>query len=1039
MSRMFTRLGFTAVALVAGSGIIAHAQDSTTGAISGTVTGPTGALVAGARVILDGGRGQVVRVTDASGTFKASGLIPGQYFITVTAPGFESASKLSTNASINTLTPVRVVMTKAAGAVVEVIATSQSLDTTTQTSGTTFSSETVSALPLGRAFSSVVNLAPGVTSSGIDANNPSMSGSSGLENSYVIDGVNTTGTGYGANGSYSITYGSMGTGINTDFISEVQVKTFGMDAEFGGSTGGRVNAVTKTGDNTLRGQAFGYFDFDALQARDKVPPLQDPGRTLVPSFDGSSRTELGFTVAGPIIKDKLFYFVGYNPIRSDVKKTQSDSRRAFYGRQSTTKTEIDTYYLKFNWAMTSNQGLELSIFGDPGKNPTAPQLNAHYQGDPITWVGLEYGGNSYSLKYNGVFFNDMLVEAQLSQAKSKFKAILAGAANSHYRVLDSSSGAVVGGFGGPGSMEVAEDKNEQMNIKITKTFGDFEFKVGYESEHLRHSGGFSYQGLPGQVDGHTAQAWQQLDGSTPPALIDVTSAGALGQAYSTGALVSRLGYAIDPTLVVAAPTATNPNRGTTPLSNVGYFYRVSRARYTPALTETESPWKAYFIQGKYSLNNRLFLKAGFRWEEEDMKGKAETYKFKAADAMAPRISITLDPNGDGKNKIYAFYGKYFEKVPLDLNVRSLSQEIGVSRSDWSNLSVDGSRLTNPIQSGTSIIVASTVTGVISDRRAASAGAMTHYTGSAGFLTPVMPGTKLPYTNEYVLGWDTKVSDSVSVSNRLIHRSLGRALEDMGIDGGNNLPYFIANPSENSAGITALALAIDPTLVNGNTTATWPKPVRNYWAYEVDVNYNTKRFAAFFNLRLSRLEGNYEGLFRNDNGQSDPNITSLYDFSLEYLRTQESADVRGLSGKEQYATGPLPNDRAVIMNAGLTYNWDSGFSSSVLAKFATGTPLSAFYGLQDYDNSGELPVGGRGAEGRMPNSLVFDYSGQYLMKLGGTKSISFRADVFNFFNHHVIRTQDQNLDVSYGVPNLNYGNALNYTQSRRVRVGFKFQF
>ena len=1029
MSRIFNRLGFTTLALVAGSSIMGYAQDSTTGAISGTVSGPNGALVAGAKVILDGGRGQVVRMTDANGAFKASGLIPGQYAITVVAPGYETAAKLSAAASINTLTPVRVTMSKAAGTVVEVISTAQVIDTTTQTSGTTFSSETVSALPLGRSFSSVVNLAPGVSSSGIDSNNPSMGGSSGLENAYVIDGVNTTGTGYGANGSYSITYGSLGTGINTDFISEVQVKTFGMDAEYGGSTGGRVNAVTKTGDNTFKGQVFGYFDIDALQSRDKTPPIQDPTLTLAPAFAGSSRTELGFTVAGPIIKDKLFYFVGYNPIRSEVKKTQDDPNRAYYNRTSTTKSQTDTYYVKLNWALASNQGLELSVFGDPGKNPTAPQLNRDYQGDPLTWVGLEYGGTNASLKYNGIFFNDLLVEAQISQAKSKFKAVLDPSANSHFRVIDSNSGAAV--FGGPGSMETAEDKNQQFDLKVTKTFGDFEFKAGLETQKLQHAGGFAYQGLAGQVDLHTAQTWT-VPGATSPS----SNAGAGGGAYTSGALVSRLGYVINPALITANATG---NGGTTALSNIGYFYRVSRARFTPPLTQTTAPWEGYFIQGKYSWNNRLFIKAGLRWETEDMQGKQETYTFKASDAMAPRISITWDPNGDGKNKIYAFYGKYFEKVPLDLAVRSLSQEIGASRSDWYNLSADGSRLLNPIQSGTAIISANPYTGAVTDRRLTTPSAYSHYTGSAGFLTPVMPGTKLPFTNEYVLGWDTQVREGLTVSNRLIMRSLGRALEDMGVDGGNNLPYYIANPGENSGGIAAESLKIDPTLVGSGTKATWPKPVRDYIAYEVDVNYSSKKVAAFFNLRLSRLEGNYEGLFRNDNGQSDPNITSLYDFSLEYLKMQESAAGRGLSGNEQYGRGPLPNDRALIMNAGLTYNFDGGFSTTILAKFQTGTPLSAFYGLQDYDNSGELPVGGRGAQGRTPNTIAFDGSAQYLMKLSGTKSIAFRADVFNILNTHIAQTYDQNLEVSYGVPDGNYGNVTSYQQSRRVRLGFKFQF
>ena len=973
---------------------------------SGIVLDPAGNPLAGARVTLDGGRGQINTVTDTKGYFRVVGLIPGQYQVTVTATGYEVAARRIVNASINSLTPVRMQMAKTQGAVVEVVATANAIDTTTQTSGSTFTAETVSSLPIGRSFSSVVNLAPGVASSGVgnNDNNPAVSGSSGLENQYVIDGVNTTGAGYGANGSYSLTYGSLGTGINTDFISEVQIKSFGMDAEFGGATGGRINAVTKTGDNEFKGQVFGYFDFDSLQAKTKTPPLQDPSQILVPSFDSTNRYELGFTVSGPIVKDKLFYFVGYNPIRTETKRTQIDPTQSFYGRQITQKTQTDTYYAKLNWAINENNSLEASFFGDPGKNPYGAQTNSMIRSATYAWAELEYGGTNASLKYNGIFFNDLMIEAQVSQSKSKFKTKLDPSVNAAFRVLDAYNSAVISP--GPGFYEQTEDKNDQMNFKITKIFGDFELKAGYQSEHLHHDSGNFYQGPAGFTDLHPEAA---------------------GQSYSSGALVAQRYYVLNTALIDA--------NGNTPSSNIAPYYRVTRARYSTPLIATDSPWDAYFIQGKYSWNNRLFVKAGLRWDEETMHGRNSDFKFKASDAMAPRISITLDPAGDGKNKVYAFFGKYFEKVPLDLNVRSLSQEIGVSRSDYYGMNGTYSALVNPIQNGTPIIDVNKYTGHVSNLTPVT----THYLGSAGFLTPVLPGTKLPYTNEYVVGWDTQVAEGLGISNRIIYRSLGRVLEDMGVDGGNSLPYYIGNPGENSNLLAGYALAIDPTLVGSGNKATWPKPQRNYWAYEMDLNYSSKHVAAFFNVRLSRLEGNYEGLFNNMNGQSDPNITSMYDFSSEYLTMEEAGAGRGLTGNEQFSIGPLSNDRAVIANAGFTYNWDNGFSSTVLGKFQTGTPLSKLYGLIDYDNAGELPAGGRGGWGRTPNQLTFDWSGQYMMKLGGAKRIAFRADVFNFFNASKASTFDQNYEASVGVVNLNYGNVLTYQTARRVRLGFKFQF
>src|SRR5512133_2073880 len=395
-------------AIIALGGVMLCAQDATTGAISGTVTGPNGALIAGAKVVLDGGRGQIVRVTDANGAFKASALIPGQYHLTVTAAGFETATKLTAIASINTLTPVRVTMTKAAGAVVEVVATTQALDTTTVTSGTSFSSDEFSTMPLGRSFTSIASMAPGVVDGGgTGANNPSISGGSGLENQYVIDGANTTNTGFGGSGSFSIIYGSLGTGINSDFIQEVQVKSFAMEAEYGQSTGGIINAVTKSGSNTFQGSVFAFLDIDSLQAADRQV-VRILG-TEQPTWKSYDRTELGFTVSGPLIKDKLFYFIGYNPVRETQKRIApypSDPTATPYPRSGRTlenKTSTDSYYGKLQWMVTTDQILEFSAFGDPGKRDLGPQLFGSFRGTEGKDTELKFGSQTMTLKYNATF------------------------------------------------------------------------------------------------------------------------------------------------------------------------------------------------------------------------------------------------------------------------------------------------------------------------------------------------------------------------------------------------------------------------------------------------------------------------------------------------------------------------------------------------------------------------------------------------------------------------------------------------------------
>ena len=158
---------------------------------------------------------------------------------------------------------------------------------------------TLSRLPVGRRFSDTLYLIPGVSTGGsVGVANPSIEGSSGLENQYVIDGVNVTNGGYGALGSYSVVFGSLGNGTPYDFIQEVQVKTGGYEAEFGQSTGGVVNVVTRSGSNQLKGSAFAYARPQALES----------GYRTVQSVEGTVNTmaaslsDAGATLGGPVVR-----------------------------------------------------------------------------------------------------------------------------------------------------------------------------------------------------------------------------------------------------------------------------------------------------------------------------------------------------------------------------------------------------------------------------------------------------------------------------------------------------------------------------------------------------------------------------------------------------------------------------------------------------------------------------------------------------------------------------------------------------------------
>src|SRR5205823_14193148 len=156
--------------------------------------------------------------------------------------------------------------------IVEVSANAIQVDTTSTAVSSNLTDTFYSQVPVPRGVTSLFDAAPGVTGGGgTGAANPSISGGTGLENNYLADGVSITDGGFGGIGVYSRVYGSLSTGINLSFVKEVQVKTGGFEAQYGKSTGGIVQIVTKTGGNALHGSIGGYFAPQQFEATRKQP------------------------------------------------------------------------------------------------------------------------------------------------------------------------------------------------------------------------------------------------------------------------------------------------------------------------------------------------------------------------------------------------------------------------------------------------------------------------------------------------------------------------------------------------------------------------------------------------------------------------------------------------------------------------------------------------------------------------------------------------------------------------------------------------
>ncbi len=303
----------------------ALAQSASTGALAGTVSDPSGGVIAGATVTATSlATGQTrTATTDANGLYKFSLLPPGNYSVKFSAMGFKTAEVPSTTVNVTeTVALDRGLEIGATTQEVTVSSTAVTLQTENATVGGLVSGATVTSLPLStRNFTQVIDLSPGVTANvatatavGNGTMDINVNGSGSDQNTYMMDGVVTTNYGSGGaaqSGSYA--------GIpipNPDSIQEFKVQTSQYDAAYGQNPGANVNVVTKSGTNQFHGAAWEFNRNNLFNANDffyKNSEVNDEGLPNKPPT--VKQNQFGGTFGGPIIKDKFFFFGSYQGTR----------------------------------------------------------------------------------------------------------------------------------------------------------------------------------------------------------------------------------------------------------------------------------------------------------------------------------------------------------------------------------------------------------------------------------------------------------------------------------------------------------------------------------------------------------------------------------------------------------------------------------------------------------------------------------------------------------------------------------------------------
>ena len=315
---MATRATTCCILLLVGS---ARAQSVTTGAIEGRVTDTrTGEALAGTTVWVTGASGELqTALTDGDGVYKITELRPGAYTVTFYA-GTVTVTRKQVRVAANDVTPVfqKIAVEGQGGTVIEIEDVAPQINPTTTTRSSKFDRAFIEKVPTpSRGFEGAAGTTPGAHNDGVGL---AISGSTSLENRYLVDGIDITG----------LTYGSVGTPVLSEFIEEIEVIAGGYNAEWGRAIGGIVNVVTKSGTNRFRGSVFGTLAPGLLAKRARATPVN--ASSIDVEANRAYAADFGVEVGGPIIQDRLFFYrrvrAAARPHRlTRITKRQTDCRR----------------------------------------------------------------------------------------------------------------------------------------------------------------------------------------------------------------------------------------------------------------------------------------------------------------------------------------------------------------------------------------------------------------------------------------------------------------------------------------------------------------------------------------------------------------------------------------------------------------------------------------------------------------------------------------------------------------------------------------